>query len=169
MDESIILDLSNHRMNCQGRIKYTLSSFYSHFLLQLGPFFRFEQFHICHACQKSIKYYYRIPKITSQYFHCSNYQIQRSHHATSDIFLVLSDVAVKGSSDQIHYIFENNVGKSRIRHTTTPKLNFKRDSNRLTMVSFKFRLVIFRIRLFPTMISNMKQLGSELPLNGMKH
>ena len=30
---------------------------------------------------------------------------------------------LKGSSDQIQFIFENNVGKSRIRHTTTLKLN----------------------------------------------
>ena len=28
---------------------------------------------------------------------------------------------VKDSSDPIHFIFEINVGKSRIRHTTTPK------------------------------------------------
>ena len=35
-----------------------------------------------------------------------------------------ASVSIKGSSDQSHFIFENNVGKSRIRHTTTPKLNF---------------------------------------------
>ena len=29
----------------------------------------------------------------------------------------------KGSPDQIHFIFESNVGKGRIRHATTPKLN----------------------------------------------
>ena len=29
----------------------------------------------------------------------------------------------KGSSDPSHFIFEINVGKSRIRHTTTLKLN----------------------------------------------
>ena len=29
----------------------------------------------------------------------------------------------KGSSDQRHFIFEVNVGKSRIRHKTTLKLN----------------------------------------------
>ena len=39
-------------------------------------------------------------KITSQYFHFSKYQIQRSHHAISDlpvlsVFPVLSDVAAK--------------------------------------------------------------------------
>ena len=33
-------------------------------------------------------------------------------------------IKFKGSSDQIHFIFENNVEKSRMRHTTTPKLNF---------------------------------------------
>ena len=35
---------------------------------------------------------------------------------------------IKGSSDQSHYIFEINVGKSRIRHRTTLKLNFYIDS-----------------------------------------
>ena len=30
---------------------------------------------------------------------------------------------IKGSSDQSHFIFEINVGKSRIRHTTTLNLN----------------------------------------------
>ena len=133
-----------------------ISGFFNTLPLQLGPFFSIWTVPYLSRLLEEHKYYYRIPKITSQYFHCSKYQIQRSHHATSDIFLVLSDVAVKGSSDQIHFIFEYNIGKSRIRHTTTPKLNFKRDLNRLTMVSFKFRLVIFRIRLFPTMISNMK-------------
>ena len=38
---------------------------------------------------------YMTQKITSQYFHFSKYQIQRSHHAISDLFPVLSDVAVK--------------------------------------------------------------------------
>jgi len=42
--------------------------------------------------------------------------------------------------------------------------------NRLKMVSFrfirKFRVVLCRIRLFPTMISRVKWIGSELPLKG---
>ena len=33
------------------------------------------------------------------------------------------DVDFKGSSDPNHFIFGINVGKSRIRHTTTLKLN----------------------------------------------
>ena len=36
--------------------------------------------------------------------------------------------------------------------------------NRLKMASFKFRVVLCRIRLFPTLISKRKCLGSELPL-----
>ena len=35
---------------------------------------------------------------------------------------------VKGSSEKNHFIFEINVGKGRIRHKTTLKLNFKIDS-----------------------------------------
>ena len=34
----------------------------------------------------------------------------------------------KDSSDQSHLIFEINVGKKRIRHRTTLKLNFEIDS-----------------------------------------
>ena len=33
------------------------------------------------------------------------------------------DFTIKGGSDPNHFIFEINVGKSRIRHTTTLKLN----------------------------------------------
>ena len=36
-----------------------------------------------------------------------------------------SRIGVKGSSDPSHFIFEINIGKSRIRHTTTLKLNDK--------------------------------------------
>ena len=32
-------------------------------------------------------------------------------------------IELKGSSDQSHFIFENNVGKKRIRHRTTLNLN----------------------------------------------
>ena len=34
----------------------------------------------------------------------------------------------KGSYDQSHFIFETNVGKKRIRHRTTQKLNLQTDS-----------------------------------------
>ena len=54
---------------------------------------------------------------------------------------------IKGSSDPSHFIFEINVGKSRIRHTTTLKLNNE-----------------CRIRLVPTLISKIKWLVPELPL-----
>ena len=33
-------------------------------------------------------------------------------------------VRIKGSPDPIHFIVENNVGKRRIRHTTTLKFDF---------------------------------------------
>jgi len=35
------------------------------------------------------------------------------------------DNRVKGSSDSSHFMFEINVGKSRIRHITTLNLNFQ--------------------------------------------
>ena len=38
------------------------------------------------------------------------------------------ETKVKGSSDPGHFIFEINVGKSRIRHRTTLELNFLIDS-----------------------------------------
>ena len=50
------------------------------------------------------------------------------------IFTIISfhlSFRLKGSSDQIHFIFENNVGKSRIRHKTTldRKLRFPEFQN----------------------------------------
>ena len=41
-------------------------------------------------------------------------------------------VSFKGSSDQSHFIFEIDVGKSRIRHRTTLKL---KDEDRLKIIS----------------------------------
>ena len=71
----------------------------------------------------------------------------------------------KGSSDPSPYIFEINVGKSRIRHTTTLNDEFL---NRLK-IDWRWRSnsesVLSRIRLFPTLISKIKWLWSELPLN----
>jgi len=76
-------------------------------------------------------------------------------------------INIKGSSDPSHFIFEFNVGKSRIRHTTTLKLNDE-FPDRLQCVwrlcHFKFRVVLCRIHLFPTLISKIKWLGSEPPL-----
>ena len=64
-----------------------------------------------------------------------------------------------------HFIFEFNVGKSRIWHTTKLKLNdefLDRFQFDCRWRHFKFRVVLSRIRLFPTMISKIK--WSELPL-----
>ena len=44
------------------------------------------------------------------------------------IFLRRVWLYVKGSSDPNFFIFEINVGKGRIRHTSTLKLNFQIDS-----------------------------------------
>ena len=71
---------------------------------------------------------------------------------------------VKGSSDPSHFIFEINVGKSRIRHRTTLNLNLQPIFSRSRNSPFSFRVVVCRIRLFPTLISRIKWLGSELPL-----
>ena len=70
----------------------------------------------------------------------------------------------KGSPDQSHFIFELNVGQRRIRHTTTLNLNLQSISSWSRNSSFYFRVVVCRIRLFPTSISKIKWLGSELPL-----
>ena len=73
----------------------------------------------------------------------------------------------KGSSGPSHLIFKINVGKSRIRHTTTLKLNDKFLDWLKIDWKFKFRVVICRIQLFPTLISKMKCVWSPdsgLPL-----
>jgi len=74
----------------------------------------------------------------------------------------------KGSSDPSHFIFEINDGKRRIRNRTTLNLNFQKILSRSRNSSFNFRVVVCRIRLFPTLISKIKWLGSELPLNWLK-
>ena len=74
---------------------------------------------------------------------------------------------VKDSSDPSHFIFEINVGKRRIRHVATYNDSaISRWISRSTKIgwSFKFRVVICRIRLFPTLISKIKWFGSGLPL-----
>ena len=72
---------------------------------------------------------------------------------------------IKGSSDPSQFIFEINVGKSRIRHRTTLNLNIQSILTRSRNSSFRFRVVLWRIRLFPTLILKIKWFGSELPLN----
>ena len=62
-----------------------------------------------------------------------------------------------------------NVGKSRIRHTVChiQRLwNWMMNLDRLKIDwIFKFKVVICRIRLFPTMFSKLKWVGSGLPFN----
>jgi len=70
----------------------------------------------------------------------------------------------KGSPYPSHFIFEINVGKMRIRHTMTLKMNDEFLDRLKIYWKFKFTVVVFRIRLFPTLISKIKWLGSELPL-----
>ena len=76
---------------------------------------------------------------------------------------------LKGSSDQIHFFLEINVGKSRIRHTTTLNLNllsriWVNFPVRSRNSSFNFRVVLCRIRSLPILILNTKCLRSELLL-----
>ena len=66
------------------------------------------------------------------------------------------DRAFKDSLDPNHFVFEINVGKRRIRDTTTLKLNLRSSQNQLKMTSFKFKVVLCRIRLFPTLIPKIK-------------
>ena len=65
----------------------------------------------------------------------------------------------KGGPDHSHFIFEINVGKSRIRHRTTLKLNnLLLILSRSRKSSFNLSVVLGRIRLFPTSISKIKWL-----------
>ena len=70
----------------------------------------------------------------------------------------------KGSSDPSQFIFEINVGKSRIRHWTTLNLNHAIFNRFWVDLKFNFGVVLCRIRLFPTLISKIKWLCYELPL-----
>jgi len=71
----------------------------------------------------------------------------------------------KGCSDSNHFIFEINIGKRWIWHRTTLNLNDAIFNRFRVNFKFNFRVVLSRIRLFPTLISMIKWLGSELPLN----
>ena len=62
------------------------------------------------------------------------------------------------------FFFEINVGKSRIRHTMTLKLNVEFLDRLKIDCRFNFRVVPCRIRLFPTLISKLKWVEPGLPL-----
>ena len=96
---------------------------------------------------------------------CPDYSA-KSKTTVSFHFRVHHPNTVKGCPAPSHFIFGINVGKSRIRHTTTLKLidEFRNRLKILKMTSFKFGFVLCRIRLFPTFISKIKLLGSGLPL-----
>ena len=78
---------------------------------------------------------------------------------------LIPQILFKGSPDLNHLIFEINVGKGRIRHKTTLNLNDEFLDRLKIDCRFKFRVVLCRIRLFPTLISKIKWFGSELPLS----
>ena len=74
---------------------------------------------------------------------------------------VVINTRVKSSSDLRHFVFKINIGRERMRHKTTLKLNdeFLDRTGKLTQIlesRFKFRVVVCRIQLFPTLISNIK-------------
>ena len=57
------------------------------------------------------------PEATDALFAPLNYSILKQKNRSIDL------EKFKGSSDPSHFIFEINIGKGRIRHATTPKLN----------------------------------------------
>ena len=65
---------------------------------------------------------------------------------------------IKASSDVSHFILEINVGKSRIRHTTTLKLS----NEFLDRLKIEFRVVLCRIRFFPR-LNSKNGLGLDYP------
>jgi len=69
-------------------------------------------------------------------------------------------------SDPSYFIFEINFGKRWIRHRTTLKLNDEIEfPDRLKSIEDDVIQMQSRsIRLFPTFISKIKWLGSQLPL-----
>ena len=72
---------------------------------------------------------------------------------------------VKGSSDPSHFTLKIKLGKSRIRHTTTLKWNDEiQDRSKINWKWRHFRVVLCRIRIFPTLIAKIKWLRSWLPL-----
>ena len=106
---------------------------------------------------------YRLKLILSQ-----NVEFQTSKKFSKNHDKFFSDFEkFKGSPDPNHFIFEINVGKGRIRNSLWNKerlCNWIARSDRLGMASFKFRVVLCRIRFFPTLILTIKWLGYGLPL-----
>ena len=84
------------------------------------------------------------------------------------IFISFGNVRIfgvlKGSPYPSHFTFEINVGKGRIRHTTILNLKLQSILSQSRNSEFNFKVVVCRIRLFPTLISKINWLGSELPL-----
>ena len=74
-------------------------------------------------------------------------------------------VSLKGSSDSNHFIFEINVGRTRIRHTTTPKLNFWIDSKSVEADDVQIQSRSMSDPSLSDIDFKNKWLGSELPLN----
>ena len=70
---------------------------------------------------------------------------------------------LKGGPDPSHF-FYTNVGKSRIRHTTSLKLRVKFLDRLKIDWRFKIRVVLYRIRSLPILIPKKYRLGFELPL-----
>ena len=85
----------------------------------------------------------------------------------SKLEIVFHCLQFKGSPDQSHFIFEINVGKSRIRHITTLNLN---DISSIDFASIQKFIILFQSRCLsdptPTLISKIKWLWSELSSNG---
>ena len=65
-------------------------------------------------------------------------------------------------------MFEINVGKSRIRHKNDSEFEFSIDFESIEKFIIQFQCRVYRIRLFPTLISKIKWLWSELPLRWVK-
>ena len=78
---------------------------------------------------------------------------------------------LKGSPDPSHCTVQINIEKGRSSIERLWNGISRSTKKRLNMASFKFRVVLRRIRLFPTLISKIKWLGSELPLklNNCRH
>ena len=80
----------------------------------------------------------------------------RSAKILESTLIITNTIFIKGSSDESHFIFEINAGKSRIRHWTTLNLNDLIFCQFESLEKFNFRIVLCRIRPFPTLISKMK-------------
>ena len=83
-------------------------------------------------------------------------------------FISWDSDCIKGSTDPSHFIFEINVGKGRMRHRTTLKLNFWIDSKSIQDGVIFSRLEDFKlIRFFLTFVLEIEWLGSQLPLTNL--